>query len=506
MQNSKLVLIIEQILSEAAIYKLSRRQQQNKLRRFVCSPYFTYDHDKNIVALFDYIVKYLPNMEHKAFQKQRVFKALYPDKVFDEKGQQDLRRCMTDLVTIIEHFICVDKKDPTNEMRYYKSLLGFYIGTQQHQYFQQLWNDLHTKHQQQLIRNADFYEQELLLQETWHIELTLRPFNFEDMAQQLNVLSRNLNVFFIIRNLNYYCQFLTLQKSVVIQTSFEISENLIDFIKRGDYLQIPTVALYYASFCLLYYEDGDEYFGQLKELLSQHAETVTQGELNNFYTYAENYCTLQINRGRVDFYTNLFDIYDEQQQNGIILVEGQMDIRKFKNIVTLALRLQRYNYAQQFIDKYRHHIDEKYGDEVYHYSMAAVFFEQRNFEAVLDHLQYAQQDKRFYNIFYRLDSQKLAIKTYYECDEMRLLEAKINAFATFCRNNASVAASVLQANLNFMRIVRKLHHIKEAQKWGDIDQKIEKNKKEIRQILAQETLIAERVWLQQKIAEIGEAN
>ncbi|HNL08840.1 MAG TPA: hypothetical protein PKH93_14775, partial [Chitinophagales bacterium] len=164
------------------------------------------------------------------------------------------------------------------------------------------------------------------------------------------------------------------------------------------------------------------------------------------------------------------------------------------------------DFTKKFIDENHELVRDQYHDEVYHYCLAYWYFGQKNYDKVREHLDLAQQQKRFYNIAYRTDSHKLQIKTYYECGEERLLSAKLNTFTAFVRNNEQMAANSQRANNNFVKIVKKLFAIKTLpQLFGyekTNEQKKQKLLNEVTEVLQKEALIAERTWVIDQLQQL----
>ena len=183
-----------------------------------------------------------------------------------------------------------------------------------------------------------------------------------------------------------------------------------------------------------------------------------------------------------------------------------MDIRKFKNIVTLGVWLRDFDFTATFIEQNKDRILSQYQQEVYHYCLAYLYFGTQDYDRVNEHLNLAQQQKRYYNITYRTDSHKLQIKMYYECNEQNLLNAKLNTFTAFVRNNLGTTGNSQLANQNFVKIVRKLLNIIELPKlYGTKNtnqQKTEQLITEIEQLLQHEAYIAERPWIVDKLNEL----
>lgn len=506
MHESKLLKLLETILTDAPTFGLTRRQQQNRLRRFITSPYFVYDKDKNVLPLFDYLVQYLPKFSHPALARQKAAQHLFPERAFDDKVYQDLRRTMTDLNYLLEKYIIIIslEKDKQQNIRPLFDFYTRYDVDSQTAHAQLI--QIARQANEQNPQNAGFYYTEFNLLSQEFEFMSLQPANEEQSILQMQKIGHNLDVFFILSKLDQYCHYLNFQKIRSLPNVSFIDHNLLQFICQSAYMELPIVKIYYNAFMMFYDAHTEPYFMELKQLLAKESNLLSKTGLQNFYTYSENYCTLNILSGNNAYRRQLFELYQEQLQSSIIYIDGCLDIRKFKNIVTLGVWLRNFDFTAAFIEQNKDRILSQYQQEVYHYCLAYLYFGTQDYDRVNEHLNLAQQQKRYYNITYRTDSHKLQIKTYYECNEQNLLNAKLNTFAAFVRNNLGTTGNSQLANQNFVKIVRKLLNIIELPKlYGTKNtnqQKTEQLITEIEQLLQHEAYIAERPWIVDKLNEL----
>ncbi|MBK9461320.1 MAG: hypothetical protein IPN94_18285 [Sphingobacteriales bacterium] len=506
MHDSKLLKLLETILTDATTFGLTRRQQQNRLRRFIASPYFVYDKDKNVLPLFDYLVQYLPKFSHPNLARQKVAQHLFPERAFDDKVYQDLRRTMADLNYLLDKYI-VSTSIEQDKQESILPLLDFYTRhdvDSQTTHAQLIQMARHAN--EQSPQNANFYYNAFKLSSQEGAFMSLQPANEEQNLPQIQKTTYNLDIFFILSKLDQYCHYLTFQKIRSVDNSLPIDPNILQFIRESKYMELPIVKIYYNAFMLLYDPNEANYFMELKQLLQKESHLLDKMDLHNLHTRCENYCTLNILSGNNNYRRQLFELYQEQLESGIIYIDGCLDIRKFKNIVTLGVWLRDFDFTATFIEQNKDRILSQYQQEVYHYCLAYLYFGTQDYDRVNEHLNLAQQQKRYYNITYRTDSHKLQIKMYYECNEQNLLNAKLNTFTAFVRNNLGTTGNSQLANQNFVKIVRKLLNIIELPKlYGTKNtnqQKTEQLITEIQQLLQHEAYIAERPWIVDKLNEL----
>ena len=196
MHDSKLLKLLETILTDATTFGLTRRQQQNRLRRFIASPYFVYDKDKNVLPLFDYLVQYLPKFSHPNLARQKVAQHLFPERAFDDKVYQDLRRTMADLNYLLDKYI-VSTSIEQDKQESILPLLDFYTRhdvDSQTTHAQLIQMARHAN--EQSPQNANFYYNAFKLSSQEGAFMSLQPANEEQNLPQIQKTTYNLDIFF----------------------------------------------------------------------------------------------------------------------------------------------------------------------------------------------------------------------------------------------------------------------------------------------------------------------
>jgi len=89
-----------------------------------------------------------------------------------------------------------------------------------------------------------------------------------------------------------------------------------------------------------------KHFFELKKLLQKHPKAFAEAELRDLYEYAINYCLRRVNAGQLDFLKELFSLYKETLEAGLLFEDEQLSFWTYKNIVGVALRLREFLWAE----------------------------------------------------------------------------------------------------------------------------------------------------------------
>ena len=245
------------------------------------------------------------------------------------------------------------------------------------------------------------------------------------------------------------------------------------------------VLAYLCVYRLLVDKTEPQYY-TLKRIISQHGYDFEDKNLAEIFTYARNFCIRKVNAGRNDFFEELFDLYQEGLKKRVLLLNGEINERNFKNIVTTALRTKKYDWTFDFINEYRYRLNKVVRENAYNYNLANYFFHTKQYDKALRNLQKVQLG----DLFYGLDARSLMLKCYFELDEKEAFLNSYFSFRTFVMRKKNVSEQHRRNYLNFLRIAKKLMNLRMRDKKA-----IQKIEAEIKNAKA----IADKIWLEEKL-------
>ena len=203
----------------------------------------------------------------------------------------------------------------------------------------------------------------------------------------------------------------------------------------------------------------------------------------------QNYCIKQANQGNAEYLKELFNLYQLQMERNIINDGGKIAQFDYKNIVTVGLRVNAFEWITNFIEAEKDHLSESVRDTAYNYNLARLYFSQNRFREALRALLMVE----YTDVYYELDSRSLLLKTYYELEEYEAFLSLVSSFGLFLRRNKHVSEYQRTVYRNLIRFSRKLFRIKMGGKQAP--GKVANEMREVKQI-------ADLTWLNQKVAEL----
>lgn len=440
--------------------------------------------DQLLLRLFDYYCSVVRKPESMpTLNKTEAWKACFGKQRFND-GR--FRYLNSDLVMRLEEFITWRGCSTNSLMR--EEILLHELGKRN---ALKAWNthfsvfDYYLKEEKK--QDADYFSH------AWEMEFThLSMMSAGKVAPEAEAITRAagyLDRFYLIRKLQLCCEIFNVQNVFAQQHQVFLLDEILLHLSARSYDDVPVIVIYYRILMTLRESANEEHYHTLRELLRQHEAAITTAELRDMYKYVLNYCIKKINLGNISWQGELFDIYKTTLSNRVLLTEGFLSHRDFKNIVTISLRLQELKWAEEFIAKYIPELQPAERENARMYNTANLLFHKNDFSGALRLLQ--QVD--FSDIFYDLDARSIVLKTWFELDEEDSFEYHATAFRTFLRRNKSVS--------EYQRTIYEnlIYYTSRLMKAGTRSKQIEK----IRDDVMHKKNIADLRWLLAKIEERG---
>lgn len=213
----------------------------------------------------------------------------------------------------------------------------------------------------------------------------------------------------------------------------------------------PAVKTYLAALALLEHP-GPGSFEALNAALDRHHPLFPPEELAALYQYALNYCIRRINDGQPEGHRQALTLYQTLLERNLLTLNGHLSQWAYKNITTAGLRCREFAWTEDFLRRYRDALPPADRDNAFAYNLAALHFEQEQYEPALR----ALQGVEFTDFTYHLGAKIIQLKSYFLLGETEALAALLDATTKLLRRNRSLSAYGKTANLNFLAALRQV--------------------------------------------------
>lgn len=421
------------------ILTLFNLKERKSFLRYVSSPYF--NTNQRLVDLLEYIYKFAPDFTNDKLSIKHAFHHVFKKDPFNERI---ITRLISKLFKLMEDFIILNKGNQ-NAIKQQLLLLDYYFEHQQGTFFESGYKKIIDQNNAGLIRDAGYfqnqYEVEILnIKQLVRVDKREHPIDFKSAI-------RVLDIQYWIKKLYLLCSQVNHQR-IVKNDKYNGAEvdYVLKFLNGHSLLEVPTIKVWYGSLKLLHTTNIENYTS-LKSLLSENYQYFDPNEVEKFYSVLINCVVTLFSRGKPSL-EEYFNLFSDQIEKGFIYYNGYILPQVLKNVITVALRLNKYEWAESFLKSNKEKI---HSNEVYSWNLSALLYEKGDWEQALDLLTETKYD----DIFYQLSTKRLLIKIYYKLGYEELLHSFINTFRVFISRKV-LTGTDKETNQQFLNFALKL--------------------------------------------------
>jgi len=423
------------------------KHELNRFRKFLLSPYFNDQED--LTRLFEVVNQALREDENEmsGLDKHTVWETLYPKQKFDDA---QLRRLASDLGQLALRFLVEEarKQDPLAEALELQKVLE---------------KPELQKHLAGVERQIRKQLETAPGQSTWYylsqFRLHWNTYNraskvmaTADFMEKLLPADQTLEYFYVVQKLKFYVAWLIFRGFRSTQQELSVMSGFWDHIRKPQFDGVPLVSIYRDVIRCLTEPDDEQHFRGFMTNLEKFADQLTMEDLRECYYIAQNYCAFKINKGKAEYYRDVFEIFKIVIERKILLEEGQLSEGVFKNIITASLWVDELVWAENFIQEYWHHLPSNIRENAYTFNLANLYWHQKKYDKVIELL----SNVGYSDIVYSLGSKLLLLRTYFELGEYLALDSLIDSFRIFIRRNKVVSKNQKREYNNFLNFIKKL--------------------------------------------------
>lgn len=267
---------------------------------------------------------------------------------------------------------------------------------------------------------------------------------------------------------------------------FDFNENTIEkIIENKD--QFDEMVQHYVSIFLLIKNQSESDFLFLKNNIEHNVFLQFEHNLINLLTYLKNYCIRQINLGKPDYLTHLFELNEFSLK--FYQKEGDLTSLNFRNIVYCALQLEKLEWTEKFIEKFTDTVSENDQKNSYNFNYARLYFEKKEYDKAMRQLLKVTYEDSFYASTARI----LLIKCNYELNDEYSLIYNCQSLFQFLNRNKLFTKERITSYLKFVNYVKRIQN----KRLSNSNTYYKNLKKTI-----QESSVVEKKWLMEKIDQL----
>ncbi len=453
----------------------------NRLDKFLRSPYF--NKRQELIDLYAYLHRHVKKKKPVA-DKITIWAQVFGNQNFDDNR---FRQLCNYLLQRVQEFLAIENYQKNNLQQANNLLDAVYK-----QDIKDLVNtSIKTARRlsdRSLHRSSDYYFEQFVLEHNYY---NLTQFEIKRRSRSnIQEIIRNLDYFYLAAKLRSYCNLLIRQQYTAYEYETLFIDEIIHHIEKTGYENVPAIDIYFNVFKMITEEDNQKYFDKLQEQINRSIDLFPDNEALDLYHFLLNFCVSKVNTGKIEYYQKMLNIYKSGIDREILLSDGILAEWDFKNIVVVALRLEQYDWVENFIREKSSLLDPAVRQNAVRFNKARLHFYRNEFKEVLHLLRSVE----FSDFSYNLSSKAMLLATYYETDEIEALLSFMKSFKTFLnRSKKKLPQNKIDIYLNEIKYIKRLLKIK----YGD-----KKAIKKFKEDLEKEKNIADIRWLNEKINEL----
>ena len=445
---------------------------------FVASPYFN-KNDKTL-RLLHYLLR--TNSPTFAEATKKLTNETPPTKKY-------ILNLMSKLVKLYDCFLAIEKLT-SKPFELKLAVIESYDELNRASWFEKNWTKLLVNCENEMVQDAQ------QMHKIYRIHRLMgHSFTRSDVRQNdenLQVLGNSLDVYYIAEKLRITCEMLN--RKNIVNTPYDIAfvESVIHEIdkNRERYLDFPVINIYYLIYKTFMDESNESHYTDLKVALQKHYHQFNKDEAREMYVFAQNYCIKKINQGSKNYYDEIFQLYKQLLENGVILVDDELSEWDYKNIVTTGTRLRQYKWVLQFIEDYRLKLNKSIRKNAHQYNLANFYYSVKDYDKAISLLSMTD----FTDVYYALGARSILLKSYYEQNELEAFQSLVQSFKIYLRRNKTISKYQYQTHLNLVKLLDKLFRLKYRSPTMRTKTKLRELDK-IKKTITEYDIISNKIWL-----------
>lgn len=447
-------------------------------RRFICSPYFNRE-GKYLVRFFDELKRYSPDFENKRLTGEKLFDKVYNGKSFNEVL---LRRIVSELIKLSNAFLkmkALEKKEFYSKLLLMRELRERNL----HQNFiseaVKIRKDLTSNPFQ---RDTEYYNN--ILQLEYETDMMYVSKNMTNLDSSLSQIEETVNLFVIGTKLDLFKSMISENYISNKNSNYKmwLKKEVIKYVQLNSQYILsnhPVIYIDYLTFMMFEEFNDENHYQELKELILKNKKKFNPETLRYFFSQMMNYCILK-QKADIDYFkTERFRILSELENTSLLLTKESVHI-DYLNFVTISLEVKQFEWARDFIEKYKSDIDVELREDTYNLALAKYYYAINKNHLALNHL----KEIKYIDFYYYFFVNRMTIKIYYEQKNIESILLLIDSMNHFISRTKAIPQHYKISNKKFIEYILKLIRVKSSEEKCDLKKHLEN-----------EPAFPEKIWI-----------
>ena len=311
-------------------------------------------------------------------------------------------------------------------------------------------NDIADSQKKLFSKDDDYY-----LNQT-NLEIEYYSFYFNrfqnEFAKCLQNKTDNLNFYFVFCKLHNFLEMFNNELNKGSKSKFNKSfyNEIISFVEENkSEIQNKHPNLYIIYNVLqMYVTDDLIYLNELRKYLNENGRKFDKSNLSHYYNYLVSYYTIQINKGKIEYRKELFEIFEYMFKKDLFVIDNIITEQEYSTVINNTLALGEYDWVNKFINKYKNKLHPEIASEAYNLAMAKLYFYKKEYENIYPHL----NEVKFIDPGFYINSKLLLARVYFDTNNIDSLLYVLENLRQYLRSKNALKAEQISVVKIFISI------------------------------------------------------
>lgn len=298
------------------------------------------------------------------------------------------------------------------------------------------------------FRSADYYLSQYGLEiESWEF-FRAKQRNHEG---NLGAVGQAFGAYVAVNALRQGCAALAQQTLAQQELTIPYLPETLALVESGAFDGNHAVQTYYCAYRALVEKENDAPFDALKTYIRDHGALFPDAELRDLYILAINFCIRRLNAGERRYIAEAFDLYRAGLACKVFLENGYLSRFTYRNILNLALALNEWQWALDYLQTFAEYLAPRERDNVFRYNLATYYFRRPDYDQALELLRQVE----FRDVLYNFDARRMLLRIYYERKALQALDSLLDSFSAYLQRHRE-AGYHREMYRNLVRFTKRL--------------------------------------------------
>ncbi|MFN0216297.1 MAG: hypothetical protein ACKVT2_18715 [Saprospiraceae bacterium] len=452
------------------------------------SPYFT--SSPLLLKLYALLKKEYPVFDIAKMDKEKVYKALYSGKPFNDGA---LRVLVREFSKVTEDFLVFESLK-NDEAARQKVLTKWYGAHNLYAEFEKSTQGLLAKMEQQPYRDVEYFGKAAGLYAAYFFHQHTEKYTLDD--QVLTQLMESVDRSYILLKLRLASEMKNRERILSKQYEISLLKEALAIGAAGLLQDNVPYCMYRLLLDLYQPEKAAEAFPLLKESLGNQMTQLRYFDQSMLLTQLINYAVRQLNKGNAGFNKEVFELYQLALEHNLVLSNGKIEAAVYQNIVSTGCKEKAFAWTEQFVEEYAPFLEAEIRQDSKTMALVLISFNRSNYDQTIQLI----TEHHFFNLLIQMNTRVILAKAWFEqfiqnADYFELLLYQLDAIEKFIRRNNLASQQKKEEHLNFILATKHLAmFISDKKPAPEIRSRLEK-------YLNAGQRIVSRDWIERKIEQ-----